>query len=122
MDKMAGFSYPRFSFTALGVQYALCGMFLTPVVYCGGGPVLIKADAATLVYKDKSTSNMMVAVDDQTMNGMYGAKQTSDACDTWTLPSPPPPPSSPRPSKKRKKLPMENIRKSDISSEDSTLF
>ena len=96
MDKH-GFTYPAFRFTAGGVRYQVCGMFLTPVVYCGGGPALIKADAAILVYKNKSTSNMSVAMEDQSMNGMYGATQSSDAYDTWTLPSPL------RPSKKRKK-------------------
>ena len=92
-----GFTYPTFRFTAGGAGYAVCGMFLTPVVYCGGGPALIKADAAILVYKNKSTSNMCVAMEDQSMNGMYGATQSSDAYGTWTLPSPL------RPRKKRKK-------------------
>ena len=97
MDKKSGFSYPRFCFTASGATYAVCGMFLTPVIYNVCGPAMIKKDAAILVYNDKSTSNMSVAMEDQTMNGMYGAIRSSDSYDTWTLPSPL------RPSKKRKK-------------------
>ena len=97
MDKKSGFCYPRFCFTASGVKYAVCGMFLTPVIYNVCGPAMIKKDAAILVYNDKSTSNMSVAMEDQTMNGMYGDVRSSDSYDTWTLPSPL------RPSKKRKK-------------------
>ena len=110
-----GFTYPTFRFTAGGARYAVCGMFLTPVVYCGGGPALIKADAAILVYKNKSTSNMSVAMEDQSMNGMYGATQSLDAYGTWKLPSPL------RPSKKRKKqgeLPTRTF----ISSEDDVIY
>ena len=113
-DKKSGLCYPRFRFTAGGVKYKVCGMFLTPVIYNIGGPAFIKSDAAILVHKDKSTSNMRVSIEKQSMNGMYGATRPSDAYGTWTLPSPPPSP----PQKKQRKLPMENIRKNEISSQD----
>ena len=92
----------------------MCGSFMTPVIYNGGGPAVIQVDSAYLVHKDGSLSRMSVSIEDRTMDGMYGSARPATSYNEWTLPS-----TATR--EKLEDLQMEGIRQNEIRDEDVIL-